>query len=304
MTEVRCGFSVSEKRKKIWKVELDLLNRLQQICEKYGLRYYASNGTLLGAVRHQGFVPWDDDLDVMMPRADYERLVEIARQELEEPYVMHVSDSEGIYFRNYARIRNRNTTALCRPDFGRDTCQGIFIDIFPMDCRPEAWLKWAVQRVFIYGLHRMLTLYVYGDMPANASKGKARIKRVLRKALVFFWNGPEGYGKLGRLHEEWRKKYNGEPGADYYVVTHNKNIYEYRREWFSGYEDCRFEGGKVRVPKGFDDILKKLYGDYMKFPSADEIGVHHHIFFDPDRPYSEYAGRITREEAAREENNY
>ncbi len=304
MTDVRCGFSVSDKRKKIWKVELDLLNQLQQICEKHGLQYYASNGTLLGAVRHNGFIPWDDDLDVMMPRKDYEILVTIASQELREPYVMHVPDSEGIYFRNYARIRNMETTALCHPDFGRNTCQGIFIDIFPMDCRPDSGFKWVIQRIYIYILHTMLMLYVYVDAPAIVSNIKTKVKKLAGRIVFLYWKGRDGYKELSLLHEKWRKRYNGVEEADYYVVTHNKNVYEYKKEWFSGYEDYCFEGVKVRVPNGFDKILKKLYGDYMRFPSIQEIGVHHHIFFDPDRPYTEYVGRITLEEAIRNENNY
>lgn len=304
MIDIRCGFSVSEKRKKIWKTELELLNQLQQICEKHGLQYYASNGTLLGAVRHKGFIPWDDDLDVMMPRQDYEKLIEIALWELKEPYVMHIPDHKGIYYRNYARIRNKNTTALCRPDFGRNTCQGIFIDIFPMDCRPKSWFKWAVQRSCIYVLHTILTLYVYGDAPVAVSSIKVKIKKLLRKVISLYLDKQGRYEDFVQLYDKWRKRYNRAGEADYYVITHNKNVYEYKKEWFFKCEYYNFEDIKVRIPNGFDKILKKLYGDYMSFPPVEEIGVHHHIFFDPDKPYTEYVGRITLEEAVCNENNY
>ena len=87
--EVRCGYEVSAKMKKIWAVELDLLAKFIDVCNKHELNYFVDGGTLLGAVRHKGFIPWDDDVDVIMPREDYDKLFEIAAQEFQYPYFFH-----------------------------------------------------------------------------------------------------------------------------------------------------------------------------------------------------------------------
>jgi len=86
--EVRCGYKVSSEMKKIWSIELDLARKLKEVCEKYHLRFYMQAGTLLGAVRHQGFIPWDDDMDFVMPREDFDILESIAHKEFTEPYFL------------------------------------------------------------------------------------------------------------------------------------------------------------------------------------------------------------------------
>ena len=300
--EIRCGFEVSEKRKRIWNVELDLLNRLDGLCKKHGLRYYASNGTLLGTIRHKGFIPWDDDRDVMMPRDDYEKLIRIAGKELKAPYVLHTPDSDGRYYRNYLRIRNENTTAICRPDFGRDICHGIFVDIFPIDVCPDSRLLWMVQFAHLFSLFTFIMMRTY-DYKNRGGIVEA-IKGFVTKLSCIIHPGNSGYEKLMKKHDRWRRRYNKSSSKNYYEITHKKNAYIYKREWLDDFIMMPFEDMEIPVPKGYDEILKSLYGDYMKLPSMEERGVHHNIFFDPDKPYTEYQGKITRDEAIRNENNY
>ena len=97
--ETLSGYPVSKKIKRIWAVQLDLLNEFITICEKNGLQYFVWAGTLLGAVRHNGFIPWDDDLDVAMPRKDYDRFLEIAPQVIKEPYQLQTNRNDAGVFR-------------------------------------------------------------------------------------------------------------------------------------------------------------------------------------------------------------
>ena len=106
--EVRCDYLVTEEYKKIWAVEIDLLLKLDSICRKHGLRYFLMYGSLLGAVRHGGFVPWDDDLDVIMPRDDYEKLQSLA-SEFEHPYFLQNPYTDSESFFSNTRLRNSNT---------------------------------------------------------------------------------------------------------------------------------------------------------------------------------------------------
>ena len=136
--EERCGYLVSAKMKRIWAVELDLLYQLQQICEKYGIKYYASGGTILGAEGHKGMIPWDDDIDIMMLRDQYDLLCQHA-DEFEEPYFFQTYETDDGYFRGHAQLRNSNTTGVLVEEIEKNVPfnQGIFIDIFPLDYYPE-----------------------------------------------------------------------------------------------------------------------------------------------------------------------
>ena len=133
--EERCGFHITKKQKEVWAVELDLLVELDRVCKKYNLKYCATGGTLLGAIRHKGFIPWDDDIDVMMLRDDYEKLCNIAPQEFKDPYFFQTEYSDPGSLRRHAQFRNSNTTGILSTEFPlrKPINQGIFLDIFPQD---------------------------------------------------------------------------------------------------------------------------------------------------------------------------
>ena len=136
--EERCGYTIPATMKRVWAVELDLLEKLQDVCARHGLRYFACGGTLLGAIRHKGFIPWDDDIDVVMFREDYEKLLEIAPLEFTEPYFFQTAFNDQKYSRGHAQLRNSNTTAILHTEKGCYTFnQGIFLDIFPLDAVPD-----------------------------------------------------------------------------------------------------------------------------------------------------------------------
>ena len=133
--ETRGGYYVSEKMKEVWAVELDLAQELLRICEKYNLKIYAEFGTLLGTVRHKGFIPWDDDMDFSMLRSDYEKLCQIAPTEFSHPYFFQYSNTGKDFLNGHAKLRNSETTGIVKDELKRNLQynQGIFIDIFPLD---------------------------------------------------------------------------------------------------------------------------------------------------------------------------
>ena len=137
--EERCGFKISSDMKKVWAVELDLLSEFQRICKKHGLVYYADGGTMLGAVRHNGFIPWDDDIDLMMMRDQYEELIAIAPHEFKYPYFFQTEYTDPSSLRGHAQLRNSQTTGILRSETKgiHSFNQGIFIDIFPLDAVPD-----------------------------------------------------------------------------------------------------------------------------------------------------------------------
>lgn len=126
------GYVVSSKVKKVWAVELNMLKIFDVLCRKHGLQYYACYGTLLGAVRHKGFIPWDDDIDVFMMRDDYMKLLQIAPNEISEPYFFQNVYTDSMVW-GFSKIRDSRTTAIEFPDMNESFHQGLFIDIFPID---------------------------------------------------------------------------------------------------------------------------------------------------------------------------
>ena len=130
--EEKAGYLVTKERKEVWAIEIDLLMQLDAVCKKYGLKYCVGAGTMLGAVRHKGFIPWDDDIDVYMLREDYDKLLSVA-SEFHYPYFLQNSYTEENLLRAYTKLRNGMTTGTTKRDRYRKMNHGIFIDIFPLD---------------------------------------------------------------------------------------------------------------------------------------------------------------------------
>ena len=147
--EIRNGYTISHEMKEIWAVELDLLVEFDRVCKENGLKYFASCGTKLGAVRHHGFIPWDDDVDVMMLRDEYDKLCKIAPQLFAYPYFFQTEETDKGSARGHAQLRNSKTTAILKSE--ARMCykynQGIFLDIFPLDNIPDDEKLFEEQRV-------------------------------------------------------------------------------------------------------------------------------------------------------------
>ena len=147
--EVLCDYTVTEDMKKVWAIELDLYNELKNFCEAKNIPYFAISGTLLGAARHQGFIPWDDDMDIAVPRKAFNRFCKLAAEHFKEPYFFQTEETDYGFLHVFARLRNSETTAI--PYYDADSKlkhnQGIWIDIFPLDSIPDGkaerkeWIK-------------------------------------------------------------------------------------------------------------------------------------------------------------------
>lgn len=297
--EIRCEFLVSEKRKKIWFKQLELIQEFQRICEKYNLRYFASNGTLLGVIRHKGFVPWDDDVDIVMPRKDYEKLLEVAKEELEAPYYMQTAMTQQNYYRNYARLRNQETTAMPYRDWNRECCNGIFIDIFPMDGCFKAGFPDKLQQLSVKVRCALANTYVYYPEFSSHLFLRAILYRIAKVYCKIY-----DYETLLRKTEQVRSRISFDEAEVICQITHGSSFLKFPRHYFDSAIMMDFEYIKLPVPKEYDAILRTHYGEYMELPPVEKRGQHHEILFDPDKPYTEYIGKLTKEEAKDLLNNY
>lgn len=278
--EVRCGFLVTEKRKKIWRTELELLAKFDEVCKKYGLTYFAEYGTMLGAVRHQGFVPWDDDIDLMMFRDDYMKLQEIAPLEFREPYFFQNTYTDLVVW-GFSKLRDDRTTGIEFPDMSPDFHQGIFIDINPLDDVPDgkgfSENILQVQREAWQTVANSKRMRYYVTEGVQFALGSDLLEELLNLPVR------ERY----REFENLNLSYAGQSERVNFIVTAIcKGLNSRKREWYSEIIEVPFEYTTIPVPAGYDEILKIQYGDYHVPVRGGSL--HEHTFFDPDTPYRYY----------------
>lgn len=277
--EIRSGFLVTEKRKKIWAVELQLLEKFDEVCKKHNIQYFAGYGTLLGAVRHQGFIPWDDDIDVVMFRDEYEKLLKIGKEEFTEPFYFQNAHTDNMP-EVFSKLRDSRTTAIEHPD-RPDLNQGIFIDIFPLD---DAYEKdSAEQKIVEVQKIIYLTIIKPDYMREVVSEGIQTI--VSEDIILDLLDLP-----LSERMKEFETFNLTHFGKTDYVNLVTEEILQrtsgIRREWFQETVYLPFEQTMVPVPAGYEKVLECMYGDWKKCVITG--GDHNILDFDPDIPYTEY----------------
>ncbi len=280
--ETRSGFLVTEKRKKIWATELEILERFDEVCKKFPLSYYAGYGTLLGAVRHQGFIPWDDDIDVLMFRNDYEELQSVAPWEFTEPYCFQNTYSGNIIWA-LSKIRDSRTTAIEFRDISREFNQGIFIDIFPLDSVPDPVNP---QSFITAGIQKLLwnAIVDSGSVLTAIEQGK---QFILDSDFLLDYLKKD-YRQRFRIFEEFNLSHFGESQAFDFITD---GIYQERcksvqKEWFKDTIYLPFENIQIPAPAEYDKVLTRLYGDYHQLVQG--ASDHEGTIMEPDIPYKEY----------------
>ena len=286
--EIRNGYTVTAQMKRVWAIQMDMAKKLIEVCERNGLKVWAASGTLLGCVRDRGFIPWDDDIDMVMLRDDYDKLVSIAEKEFSHPYFFQTAYSEKApYPREHAQMRYANTAAILPYDIFADFDQSIFIDIFVLDGIPESKEKIAHKLERINKLKFYLQKKTFG-YKARIGAPSTWIKWAKLKLHYLFHSFIDTYRAL---EEELRKDpvYECQNVAKIgvfstmkYVTTHNLN-----REWYRDTEYLPFEDMQMPVPNGYDQVLKILYGDYMMPVKAPSIHGGFAVL-DTEHSYKDY----------------
>ena len=279
--EVIDGCLVSENTKKLWVVLLDLLKEVDRICKKHNLKYFLGAGTLIGAVRHKGFIPWDDDIDLFMLRDDYEKLLEIGETEFKYPYFMQTPYTDKGTFFSFLRIRNSNTTMIDRAFKYEKFNQGCVLDIFPLD---NCVLEGSLER---YNIIKELIIenatYMRLNNPFPSDNEMERKKKYLSKKR----NQLEVNERIHSIASQFNN-INTE-----HVILGTNTIVPFGTGTFpkSAFDKSivvDFYGIKATIPAGYDEVLTIAYGDYMQMPPESERYLRSNFFIDMDIPYKEY----------------
>lgn len=282
--EYRNGFFVSSERKKLWAIELDLLKKFVEVCTKNNLNYFLNGGTLLGAVRHTGFIPWDDDIDVMMPREDYDELVRISQKEFRFPYFFQTPLSDNNYFRSHAQLRNSLTTGCTIEDAGRKINRGIFIDIFVLDGMPNKVINKFFFKFRVKLLKKVAVLCFNYD--AHQLPLYLRTTRRFLKPFFPIISYSSFYQYFQKTMGSYSFKASNEVG-EFSLGFKKEGIWA--KDWFDGYMDVPFEMLKVRIPVGYAQILKTQYGlNWFKMPEIPPENFHGKLIISTSIPYTKF----------------
>lgn len=286
--EIICGYKVSKKMKKVWNIELNMLKLVLDICKKHSLTIMMDAGSLLGTVRHHGFIPWDDDIDVIMPRPDYEKFLKIAKTEISSPFYLQSYYTEKQFFIDTTKIRCDDTAMASTEELLSypNSHLGIFIDIFPFDLIPTDLNN---RQKFINN-QQLMILYMDG-------RGK---KLFFNKQESNRYNEARSFMDKVKDYSddqlfEYHHSYVTEGCVDSSIGT-NLAVFKMPHEtpyWdksvFDDLTIAKFENLDVPIPSRYDEVLHAYYGDYLtpvKYPSVHGNLVK--VILDPDKSFTFY----------------
>ena len=295
--ETRMDFFVSEEVKKMWAVELDLMHEFDRVCKKHDITYYAIAGTLLGAARHKGFIPWDDDMDFGIMWEDFKRLCEIASKEFKQPYFFQCESTDLYAKPDQARLRRTDTTGCTLWEYNNVydiSCnRGIFIDIFPLFNIPDTEEELNLYQKEIVNIWK-------------ATRGFIAIDAKNHGCYTY----DVDYNEYIHTYQEYREKYSNVQIRKLYLekcamfnhintkrigitsLRANNPHWFWERDWFTEVVELPFENTTIICPKCYNEKLTRMYGDWQ-IPVKGSAR-HEMYIFDPNISYQENPKLLSR----------
>ncbi len=263
----REGIQISdEELRHIQRIQMELIAEVDRICKKNGIHYNMVGGTMLGAIRHQGHIPWDDDADIGFLRSQYERFREACKTDLntEKYYFQDFRDTPG-YRRGYGKLRMRNTAFVRLGQESEPFEQGIFIDLMPFDNVPNGTVRRKIHFLRCFLFRKML----WSEMGKINEKNIA-IRCIYRLMSIV----PENIIK--KQFQSFINRNNKRRTELVRILTFPtpKGCFGYRREWYTNLSAYRFGDMVLPGAKDYDCYLKVKYGDYMSLPPEEKRKVH------------------------------
>ncbi len=275
-----------DQTREIQKRILEVYKRVEEICEKNNLRYFALAGTCLGAVRHQGFIPWDDDLDLVMPLDDFKKFLSVFQEENPEHLTLFSPSTARHDYQVFVKVMDDRT--MITEDgfiFWKDTYEGAWVDIFPMSGSPAPGEErdWFVKRAFRCVHFARSAKQKFSSQPDRNSKRRWVLALPFRLL-------PKDY-----LWKRWLRLLERYPFDESPYIG---QVWDRRsvalvmpHEVYAEYVTFDFEDTKIRCPVGYEEYLTQSYGDYMEYPPEDQRNSGHffdHGMIDLEHSYKDY----------------
>ena len=291
--EVICGHLVTAEKKRVNAVYLDLLREFGRLCENAGITYWLTFGSLIGAVRHKGFIPWDDDVDILVPRKDFDRLLRLSNAQfgVEEPYFLQTPHTDPAFQQRILRFRRSDTAFITQYDLkmsqkaGSLYNMGLALAIFPLDNYPKSRLLQKIQ----FKIAHM-------GVDFRTDGGEVKKKTVLNALMRLADKIVTEKMIVGVIHNMYRICRKNRSGK----VQSFEGFYPETNIWdaadFESTVMLPFEGITVPAPVGYDRFLTVTYGSYMEFPPVEQRVDKHADFMSADMSWQEALDKLKRGE--------
>ena len=252
------------------KIQLELLVAFDEYCRKKGLVYFLGYGSLIGAIRHKGFIPWDDDIDLLMPRDDYEALISEFNRDIDNPYIRLISPIEDIAKHTIVKIIDNRTIKIEKGVKYKSEKEylGIDLDVFPIDGQPDKddeFIKWRKKLIKYYRAYSLMIMD-YKELGHRSKIEKIWLTVLYRKKHKVLM-------KANALHQKY-------PYDESKYVGVCENMYvddgdRVKKECYDYPVEHLFENRMINIPVGYECVLHNIYGDYMKLPPIEMQRTHH-----------------------------
>ena len=279
------GFVPTNELLRVHDILLDLFKEFKRVCEKYNLKYLANGGTLIGAARHHGFIPWDDDMDISMMYDDYVKLLKLPAGEFQYPYYLQSYISDEMAEISAARLRNSGTTGCTKWEFDNlkiaSHNKGIFVDIFPLF---SVSAKEAVRN----NQKKELDILWRAIRGWNAKVGKENGFSTPYDQYIPDWDAFKNDFSISQVKQRYMDACNGIIGEGELIGmtsfrTHSEKLM-WPKEWFEDVIEIPFEDTTISCPRMYDEILTKTYGDWRT--PVYNSSIHEMYVLDVNTPYT------------------
>lgn len=280
----------AEAAVKVRKIQLDLLTKIDEICRQNNIHYVLFAGTLLGAVRHKGFIPWDDDIDLAMPREHFERFIEICKNEAGEEFFLQTIETDPEYFNLFARLRKNRTFYIQKQYEHFRMHHGVFIDIFPLDTAATNKITGCVHRLLIRTARLIFRSLSFSSNRLYIST----LPMGPKKLTLLTAHGLHIYHIKGLMKHLYQTSTQIIPKKQNEYLTHLTNdisksrylSYKIMREDLFKVIEIQFEGLSFPAPVKYHAWLSGIYGDYLTRPPRNQRKPHHNVIHVQIEPTS------------------